>query len=105
MHFHGPALPNQNAGVQAGTGVAGPPVVGNTVLAAGQVNDLLAGLWYLNLHTTTFGGREIRGQVAIIPEPSTGVLFVSGILGLLAVSMTDGSNSTWLSNPGVTLIG
>ena len=24
MHFHGPALPNQNAGVQVGTGVAGP---------------------------------------------------------------------------------
>jgi hypothetical protein len=32
MHFHGPALPNQNAGAQVGTGVAGPPTVGNTVI-------------------------------------------------------------------------
>ena len=32
MHFHGPALPNQNAGVQVGTGVAGPPVIGNAVI-------------------------------------------------------------------------
>jgi hypothetical protein len=84
MHFHGPALTNQNAGVQVSTGVAGPPVVGNAILDAGQVTDLLAGLWYLNLHTTTFAGGEIRGQVTRVPEPSTGVLLVSGILGLLS---------------------
>lgn len=83
MHFHGPALPNQNAGVQVGTGVVGPPVVGNAVLNNTQEADLLAGLWYLNLHTTAFGGGEIRGQV-LIPEPSTLVLFVGG-LGLMAV--------------------
>jgi hypothetical protein len=81
MHFHGPALPNQNAGVQVGTGVVGPPVVGNAILAASQVNDLLAGLWYLNLHTTSYAGGEIRGQV--VPEPSTLLLVAAGfgILG------------------------
>ncbi len=63
MHFHGAALPNQNAGVQVSTGVLGPPVVGNTVIAAGQAADLLSDLWYLNLHTTAFAGGEIRGQV------------------------------------------
>ena len=67
MHFHGPALPSQNADIQVGTGVAGPPVVGNAVLSASQVDDLLGGLWYLNLHTSEFGGGEIRGQV--VPEP------------------------------------
>ena len=77
MHFHGPALPNQNAGVQVGTGVAGPPVIGNAVLGAGQVADLLAGLWYLNLHTTFATGGEIRGQV--IPEPSTLALLGGGL--------------------------
>ena len=85
MHFHGPALPNQNAGVQVGTGVAGPPVVGNAVLAPVQVNDLLAGLWYLNLHTTAFAGGEIRGQVLVVPEPST-LLLLAGGLGLLAAT-------------------
>lgn len=83
MHFHGPALTNQNAGVQVGTGVAGPPVVGNAVLGVGQVNDLLAGLWYLNLHTTTFAGGEIRGQV--IPEPTTLLLVGLGLAGVAVV--------------------
>ena len=82
MHFHGPALPNQNAGVQVGTGVAGPPVVGNAVLAAGQVTDLLAGLWYLNLHTDVFGAGEIRGQV--VPEPATLLLIGAGLVALAA---------------------
>jgi len=63
MHFHGAALPNQNAGVQVNTGVAGPPVVGNAVLTPSQEADLLAGLWYINLHTTAFPGGEIRGNI------------------------------------------
>jgi hypothetical protein len=90
MHFHGPALPNQNAGVQVDTGVVGPPVVGNAILTAGQEADLLAGLWYLNLHTTTFGAGEIRGQVLTVPEPSTALLLVSG-LSLLAAGRRSGS--------------
>jgi hypothetical protein len=63
MHFHGPALPNQNAGVQVDTGVAGPPVVGNAILSASQEADMMNGLWYLNLHTDAFPGGEIRGTV------------------------------------------
>jgi hypothetical protein len=63
MHFHGPALPNQNAGVQVPTVVAGPPVAGGAVLTDDQENDILAGLWYLNLHTDVFPAGEIRGTV------------------------------------------
>ena len=80
-HFHGPALPSQNAGVQVGIGIPSPRI-GNAVLGAGQVNDLLAGLWYLNIHSTTFNGGEIRGQV--VPEPATLLLIAAGLVGLAA---------------------
>ena len=30
---------------------------------AAQVQDMRDKLWYLNIHTSTFGGGEIRGQV------------------------------------------
>ena len=63
MHFHGPATPLQSAGVQVGTEIAGPPEIGNAVLSAAQEADLLAGLYYLNLHTSEDPGGEIRGQV------------------------------------------
>ncbi len=81
MHFHGPAAPNLNAGVQVGVGVVGTPVVGNAILNAAQVADLLAGLWYLNLHTSMFPGGEIRGQV-LVPEPATLGLLGAGLIGL-----------------------
>ncbi len=59
-----------------------PPVVGNAVLVAGQVTDLLAGLWYLNLHTTLHLGGEIRGQVlASVPEPTTLSLLGAALIG------------------------
>jgi hypothetical protein len=84
MHFHGPALTNQNAGVQVGTGIAGPPVIGNAILSAPQAADLLAGLWYLNLHTSAFPGGEIRGQVLAVPEPGTMTLVAVGLVGMAA---------------------
>jgi hypothetical protein len=37
---------------------------------------------YFNVHTTTFGGGEIRGNIAVVPEPSTYVLLASGLAGL-----------------------
>ena len=72
MHFHGPAFPNQNAGVQVDVGgISGisSPSIGSTIISAGQAADLQAGLWYINIHTTRDPGGEIRGQV--VPEPGT----------------------------------
>ena len=80
-HFHGPAFPNQNAGPQVPITPASPSI-GNTVIGAGQQADLLAGLWYLNIHSNTFPGGEIRGQV--VPEPNTALLLSLGLLGLTA---------------------
>ncbi len=38
---------------------------------------------YLNLHTSTFGGGEIRGFFALVPTPGTGAML--GLAGLVAM--------------------
>jgi len=63
-HFHGPADAGQNAGVAVP--LAAPltsPVKGAATLNDAQANDLMAGKWYLNIHTATNKGGEIRGQL------------------------------------------
>ena len=84
-HFHGPALPNQNAGVQVNIGITSNPAIGSATLSATQAADLLAGLWYINIHTSSFPAGEIRGQVEVsaVPIPATAWLFGSGLLGLV----------------------
>ncbi len=63
-HFHGPAEAGKNAGVALGISNAGQsPVQGRAVLTAAQAADLLAGKWYVNLHTAANPGGEVRGQV------------------------------------------
>ena len=64
-HFHGPAMPGQNAGPQVAvkTSPLASPIDGTATLTADQVNDLLAGKWYFNIHTAQHPGGEIRGQV------------------------------------------
>ena len=64
-HFHGPAAPGANAGVALPIGGAGmtSPVSGQATLTDAQAADLLAGRWYINIHTAANPGGEIRGQV------------------------------------------
>ena len=54
-HFHGPALPNQNAGVQVSFFAIAPgnPSIGSTTIGAAAAADLLAGLWYINTQTSS----------------------------------------------------
>ena len=80
-HFHGPALPNANASVQVPIDHNFNPTMGNAVLTASQAGDLLAGLWYINIHTQFSPGGEIRGQVRV-PEPGTLGLLGAGLLAL-----------------------
>ena len=64
-HFHGPAAAGANAGVALGfTGGVESPIKGTATLTAAQAADLLAGKWYVNLHTAANPGGEVRGQVA-----------------------------------------
>ena len=82
LHFHGPALPHQNAGVMVDIGVGANPAIGAAALTDQQEADLLNELWYVNLHTLSFPGGEIRGQVTVVPEPSAGLLLALGLGGL-----------------------
>lgn len=84
-HFHGPAAPGINAGVQVDwLSISGntSPSIGSTTIDAAQGADLLAGLWYINIHSSLFPGGEIRGQVQPIPLPAAVWFMLSG-LGVL----------------------
>jgi len=62
-HFHGPAAVGQNAGVVLPFKSAASPIEDEAVLTSAQAADLLAGRWYVNVHTNANRGGEIRAQV------------------------------------------
>jgi hypothetical protein len=66
-HFHGPAGAGKNAGVKLwlskkGSAVTGP-ITGEATLSEADAKELMAGEWYINVHTKDHPGGEIRGQV------------------------------------------
>jgi len=67
-HFHGPAIAGANAGVVVPiTGNLASPINGTATLTEAQVEALLAGSWYVNVHTVANPGGEVRGQVTLRP--------------------------------------
>ena len=87
-HIHGPAAPGVNAsvlfpfsGVPAATSGSIPEQV--FAITPSQVIQLENGLFYLNVHDANFPGGEIRGQLTLVPEPSTWALLGLGAGGLL----------------------
>jgi len=68
MHFHGPATPQQNAGViipvTGFTSSSTGSLTGSTrALTKEEEKQLLNGLWYFNIHSTTHKGGELRGNL------------------------------------------
>jgi hypothetical protein len=63
-HFHGPAEAGKNAGVAVAIpNATSSPTEGSATLTDAQAADLMAGKYYVNIHTTANPGGEIRGQV------------------------------------------
>jgi hypothetical protein len=63
-HFHGPAEAGKNAGVKVPIANAPTsPAEGSAILTDEQAADLMAGKYYINVHTAANPGGEIRGQV------------------------------------------
>ena len=62
-HFHGPAEAGKNAGVAVPITPATSGSEGSATLTDAQAADLLAGKYYVNVHTEANKGGEIRGQV------------------------------------------
>ena len=81
--FNGPialALTLDTPGAATGT------FSGSGTITAGQVTDMIATNTYINIRSQVFPSGEIRGQLFVVPEPSSVLLACSGIVGLLVVS-------------------
>ncbi|NKB43732.1 MAG: CHRD domain-containing protein [Alphaproteobacteria bacterium] len=64
-HIHGPQTPGGNAGVLfdlAPDGMASP-VLGSVILNDGELEYLLTGRLYVNIHSTRYPAGELRGQI------------------------------------------
>lgn len=93
MHIHAPAAPGFTASPVVNLGVSpfasfnsgGILLLGGVNVAppnASFLSQLQAGLTYVNIHTAAYTGGEIRGQllpVAVVPEPSTYAMLLSGL--------------------------
>ena len=62
-HFHGPSEQGKNAGIILPFKTVQSPIQGTATIPANQVDDMLAGKWYANIHTSQNPGGEIRGQL------------------------------------------
>jgi hypothetical protein len=63
-HFHGPAEAGKNGGVAVAIpNATSSPAEGSATLTDAQAADLVAGRYYVNVHTAANPGGEIRGQV------------------------------------------
>lgn len=64
-HFHGAAKEGEKADVQVPIKDVplASPIKGEATITEEQGKDLLAGLWYFNIHSETYGGGELRGQI------------------------------------------
>lgn len=67
-------------GYHSGSPPSGPFGAGPFTLSTDQINQLEAGLWYVEITSFTMPDGQLRGQILPVPEPSTWALFGTGTL-------------------------
>lgn len=77
-HFHGPAAPGANAGIKVTLANGSPKSSSTTVASASDRTDLKNGLWYINIHSGSCPGGEIRGQILRVPSCGDGIVDAPG---------------------------
>jgi hypothetical protein len=83
-HIHGYAAPGTPAGVVHPLPL-GNPKIGTWNFGAADEPNILAGLAYVNIHSTFAGGGEIRGQILPM-NPATGVEVLGADSGTLSLT-------------------
>ena len=104
--IHGPALPSSLApvifdlggpGIYPGSSLGDPQGyrffspfdgtfgAGPFTLTSGQISQLQAGLWYVEITSFTLPNGQLRGQILPVPEPSVWALLV--LIGGLVVCL------------------
>jgi hypothetical protein len=88
-HIHGFVDETTAAGVVHGFGTLTSPINGVWNYAEGQEANILNGLTYVNIHSTTYTGGEIRGQIH--PVASTPSMSQWGLVALgLSLALAGG---------------
>ncbi|GAC1329833.1 MAG: CHRD domain-containing protein [Beijerinckiaceae bacterium] len=62
-HFHGPGEPDKNVGIVLPFKTSPSPIEGSATLTSPQARDMMAGKWYVIIHTESHPEGEIRGQM------------------------------------------
>jgi glucose/arabinose dehydrogenase len=127
-HIHAPAPPGANAGVRFGffgqpfndtnpndvvvtpfaNGVGGTIFSkwdrdeGNNTTLTAQLPNILAGLSYINFHTTRLSGGEIRGQIEENPQVTANIhkVFSYGLRNSFGFDFDPMSGNLWLEQNG-----
>ena len=71
-HIHGPATTEQTASPVITLTASNGTLTGSAALTTAQEADLKAELYYINVHSATYTGGEIRGQLLKYVGPGGG---------------------------------
>jgi len=96
FHLGGPVF---HSGSQGGPPYAAffspytPPFgAGPFTLTDSQISELMSGLWYVNVTSSSFPDGQLRGQILGVPEPSALALLLIGS-GIVLLSRRRNANS------------